>query len=80
MYTSGEKFTATGDDDLWVFVSVKLALDLGGLHPKLDGTIDMDALAAQLGLTKGKAYDLELFHAEHHTTASRFRVDTNSCS
>ena len=34
-------------------------------------------MAAQLGITKGTAYDLELFHAERHTTASHFRVDTN---
>jgi fibro-slime domain-containing protein len=37
----------------------------------------MDAQAAQLGLTKGQTYDLELFHAERHTNASNFRVDTN---
>jgi len=26
---------------------------------------------------KGGTYDLELFHAERHTNASNFRVDTN---
>jgi fibro-slime domain-containing protein len=77
VYKGGETFTFTGDDDLWVFVNKKLALDLGGLHPSATDTIDMDAMAGPLGLVKGTAYDIELFHAERHTSASHFRVDTN---
>jgi fibro-slime domain-containing protein len=76
-YSGGEHFTFSGDDDLWVFINNKLALDLGGLHPAVDGTIDLDASAVELGIKKGQNYPLELFHAERHTDASHFRVDTN---
>jgi len=75
-YSGGEKFGFTGDDDLWVFLNGKLAIDLGGVHPALNGTVDLDASAAELGIFKGGTYALDLFHAERHTTASHFRIDT----
>jgi fibro-slime domain-containing protein len=76
-YMGGETFAFTGDDDLWVFINNKLAIDLGGLHPKTSKSISLDDEAATLGIAKGMTYALDLFHAERHTTASNFRVDTN---
>jgi fibro-slime domain-containing protein len=76
-YMGGETFAFTGDDDLWVFINNKLAIDLGGLHPQASDMISLDASAKELGITVGQAYNLDLFHAERHTDASDFRVDTN---
>ncbi len=76
IYNGGEKFTFQGDDDVWVYINKKLAIDLGGIHQQLQATVDLDAQASTLGISKGNTYDLAVFNAERHTSQSNFRIDT----
>ena len=76
-YEGGEQFTFKGDDDVWVFVNGKLGLDIGGVHGVKTDTLDFDAMAGDLGIEVGNVYTLDVFHAERHTSASNFRMETS---
>jgi fibro-slime domain-containing protein len=76
-YIAGQKFTFRGDDDLWIYVNGKLALDLGGMHLPIAATIDFDKQAVELGISPGGTYQMDIFHAERHTDQSNFRIETN---
>ena len=65
----------TGDDDVWVFVNKKLAVDLGGIHTPVEGSITLDRSSADsFGLQAGRVYEIAVFQAERQTTSSSYRL------
>ncbi len=75
-YEGGEVFSFTGDDDLFVYINKKLALNLGGVHGAQNASVDLDMSAATLGIVKGQTYPLDFFFAERHTSESNFKIET----
>jgi len=74
-YIGGEIFEFSGDDDLWLYINDKLAIDLGfGI---VSGTVNLDAQAEQLGIEIGGVYPIKMFFAERHTVLSNFNAETS---
>lgn len=76
-YESTRSYTIDflGDDDAWVFVNGTLAVDLGGIHTPVQGSIVIDASSASaLGLSDGVIAEVRVFQAERQTTGSTYRL------
>ncbi|MBQ4360320.1 MAG: DUF4215 domain-containing protein [Proteobacteria bacterium] len=72
-----------GDDDVWVFVNGKKAIDLGGCHSQTAGEFtlkgDVHPTTQQkydptFSLYEGGIYPISFFQAERHTSASNFKL------
>ena len=74
-YQGGITLDFLGDDDVWVFINKQLAVDVGGLHLPVKGSIILDEEAApRLGLVDGHVYEVAVFQAERMASASTFKV------
>lgn len=78
-YTKGanQYFDFAGDDDVYLFINNQLVLDIGGAHANKSGRINLDELAATLGLQSGNSYDFDFFYMERHTADSNLKISTN---
>jgi fibro-slime domain-containing protein len=77
VYVGGETFTFSGDDDMWVFINRRLAIDLGGVHEIETASVDLDEDSPYLRITPGNRYALHFFFAERRTIASNFTIRTS---
>ena len=78
-YVPGQYFDFYGDDDVWVFIDNRLAVDIGGQHAQVAGAVDLDTIGQNTGnkLVPGKTYDFHIFYVERHTGSSNFRMRTS---
>ncbi len=78
-YKEGLRFNFRGDDDIWVFIGGKLAVDLGGTHMAAPAYVNLDLVTDAQGnkLKIGEQYDLDIFFCDRRTTMSNVRITTN---
>ena len=91
-YKKGQTFTFQGDDDVWVFIDKKLAIDIGGVHQPVKGELNLDTGSVlytrtwngttvtatnPLNLVEGLNYQFDFFYCERHTTAANMIISTS---
>jgi fibro-slime domain-containing protein len=67
------KLDFQGDDDVWVFVNGRLAVDLGGIHTPQAGSVTISS-TNNFGMTSGSVYEIAVFQAERQKTSSTYEL------
>ena len=79
-YSEDQEFTFRGDDDIWVFINKKLAVDNGGAHLAAPGHVVLKNLNTTYGsnfLVPGNDYQLDIFFCDRRTTMTNVIIKTN---
>jgi fibro-slime domain-containing protein len=80
--TTTYKLDFFGDDDVWLFINRKLAVDLGGIHSSDGGsvTIAPGAGTTMFGLADKQVYEVAVFQAERKTNGSTYELTLSGFS
>ena len=79
-YNESQEFTFRGDDDIWVFINRKIAVDNGGAHLAAPGHVVLKNLNTTYGadfLVPGNDYPIDIFFCDRRTTMSNVIIKTN---
>lgn len=68
------KFNFSGDDDVWVYVDGKLALDVGGAHGKVTGQIDFSGNGTNKTATVSRTKVSQGSQTEGYKIQSKFEI------
>ena len=79
-YVKGQYFEFRGDDDVWVYINNRLVVDIGGVHERVEGAVDLDTIGQNdptLALKEGREYPFHIFYAERNASESNFKMRTS---
>ena len=79
-YVKGQYFEFRGDDDVWVYINNRLVVDIGGVHEKVEGAVNLDTIGQnnpKYALKEGREYPFHIFYAERSATGSNFKMRTS---
>ena len=79
-YNESQEFTFRGDDDIWVFINRKLAVDNGGAHLAAPGHVVLKNLNTKYGanfLVPGQDYPIDIFFCDRRRTMTNVIIKTN---
>lgn len=79
VYDSTQEFSFRGDDDIWVYIAGRLAVDNGGAHWSSPGYVVLKDFVDKNGdsLVHGKTYPIDIFFCDRMTTMTNVLIRTN---
>ena len=74
-FRKGLNFSISGNDDIWVYINNKLAVDVGGVHIPAPGYVDLDKFLPTA--KAGDIYDIDIYFCNRRNPTSTLQIATN---